>query len=75
MTADGARRLFGSFPNVNELGPSARAELLDAIGVLVLRLGGVVQDPYVTVLYPDPATLTGLPVAKNSALWPMRGVL
>jgi len=51
LTADRARRLFGSFPNVNELGPSTRAELLDAIGVLVLRLGGVVQDPYVTVLY------------------------
>jgi SAM-dependent methyltransferase len=51
LTADGARRLFGSFPNVNELGSAERAELLDAIGVLVQRLVGVVEDPYVTVLY------------------------
>ncbi len=51
LTADGARRLFGSFPNVNELPPPTRAEFLDAIADLVQRAGGVVTDPYVTVVY------------------------
>ncbi len=51
LTPEGARRLFGSFPNVNELDPRRRTEHLDAIADLVRAEGGVVQDPYVTVLY------------------------
>jgi len=41
----------GAFPNVNELPPPVRAEFLDAIADLVQREGGVVTDPYVTVVY------------------------
>ena len=51
LTPEGARRLFGSFPNVNELAPERRAEHLDAIADLVRQAGGVVQDPHVTDLY------------------------
>jgi Methylase involved in ubiquinone/menaquinone biosynthesis len=51
LTPDGARRLFGSFPNVNELDPDRRAAHLDAIADLVREAGGVVLDPCVTVLY------------------------
>lgn len=51
LTADGARRLFGSFPNVNELPPAKREEHLAEIEALVRSQGGVVTDPYITVLY------------------------
>lgn len=51
LTPEAARRLFGSFPNVNELDPVRRAEHLDAIAGLVEDAGGMVLDPYVTVLY------------------------
>jgi SAM-dependent methyltransferase len=51
LTPEGARRLFGSFPNVNELDPVRREEHLSAIADLVRQAGGVVLDPYVTVLY------------------------
>jgi SAM-dependent methyltransferase len=51
LTPDGARRLFGSFPNVNELDPQRRTAHLDAIADLVQEAGGLVLDPYVTVLY------------------------
>jgi SAM-dependent methyltransferase len=51
LTPDGARRLFGSFPNVNELDPDRRAAHLDAVADLVRQAGGVVLDPCVTVLY------------------------
>jgi SAM-dependent methyltransferase len=51
LTVEGSRRLFGSFPNVNELDPVRREEHLDAIADLVQDAGGVVLDPYVTVLY------------------------
>jgi SAM-dependent methyltransferase len=51
LTVDGARRLFGSFPNVNELDPARREAHLEAIAELVRQQGGVVADPYVTVLY------------------------
>lgn len=52
LTADGARRLFGSFSNVNELAAGQREEFLDAIGDLIdVSFGGVVRDPYVTAVY------------------------
>jgi hypothetical protein len=51
LTPDGARRLFASFPNVNELDPARREAHLSAIADLVRQHGGVVADPYITILY------------------------
>lgn len=51
LTPEGARRLFGSFPNVNELDPERREAHLAALADLVEDEGGLVLDPYVTVLY------------------------
>jgi SAM-dependent methyltransferase len=51
LTPTGARLLWGSFPNVNELPPAAREIFLDSIADLVDRHGGVVDDPYVTSVY------------------------
>ena len=48
--AEWRRLSFDSFPNVNELRSAELGELLDAMGTPVQRLGGVVRDPYVTVL-------------------------
>jgi SAM-dependent methyltransferase len=56
LTGAGARRLFGSFPNVNELPAPERTALLDAIADIVYsRFGGIVADPYVTALYLAPS--------------------
>ena len=54
LTADRARRLFGSFSNVMALAPEDRQTLLGEIGDLVDDAGGVVEDPYVTVALPRP---------------------
>jgi SAM-dependent methyltransferase len=52
LTGDGARRLFGSFPNVNEMPVQDREAFLAAIGDLVdSSFGGAVIDPYVTAVY------------------------
>jgi hypothetical protein len=52
LTADGARRLFGSFPNINEQAPQVRAAFLADLTTLIdHRYGGVVADPYVTAVY------------------------
>jgi hypothetical protein len=52
LTGAGARRLFGSFPNVNELPAPERTALLDAIADIIdSRFDGAVTDPYVTALY------------------------
>jgi SAM-dependent methyltransferase len=51
ITPESARRLFGSFPNVNELDPARREEFLGAVGGLVRDAGGVVYDPHVTIVY------------------------
>ncbi|WP_412542503.1 class I SAM-dependent methyltransferase [Longispora sp. K20-0274] len=48
LTAVGARRLFGTFPNIRGMAEGARAEFLDAIAGLV---DGEVSDPYSTVVY------------------------
>jgi SAM-dependent methyltransferase len=51
LTTEGARRLFGSFPNVMELPDRKRNAFLDAIAALVDAHGGEVLDPYATVVY------------------------
>jgi SAM-dependent methyltransferase len=52
LTGAGARRLFGSFPNVNELPAPERTALLDAIADIIdSRFDGAVADTYVTALY------------------------
>ncbi|GAA1831084.1 class I SAM-dependent methyltransferase [Luedemannella flava] len=51
LTAAGARRLFGSFPNVNGLPAARREAFLDELGALVDERGGEVADPYVTAVY------------------------
>lgn len=63
LTGTGARRLFGSFPNVNELPDRQRDEFLAAVAALVDdEGGGAVDDPYATVLYTAPSRGTaGLP--------------
>jgi SAM-dependent methyltransferase len=59
LTSDRARRLWATFPNVNELPPLDRTGFLDNVGELVDRFGGTVDDPYVTTVYlarrPPPA--------------------
>ncbi|HZD99928.1 MAG TPA: class I SAM-dependent methyltransferase [Micromonosporaceae bacterium] len=51
LTRDRARRLWATFPNVNELLPADRAGFLDSVGDVVDRFGGAVDDPYVTAIY------------------------
>ncbi|HEY9481679.1 MAG TPA: class I SAM-dependent methyltransferase [Micromonosporaceae bacterium] len=51
LTTDRARRLWATFPNVNELSPADRAGFLDGAGAALDSLGGVVDDPYVTAIY------------------------
>jgi SAM-dependent methyltransferase len=52
VTSDDARRLFGSFPNVNELPGHERSGFLDSLAAIIDdRFDGVVTDPYVTALY------------------------
>lgn len=58
LTGAGARNLWGSFPNVNELGPTRREAFLRELTGIVNELGGVVDDPFVTAVYrtqPRPA--------------------
>ena len=49
-----ARRLFGSFPNVNELSAPDRLAFLDSIESLVDTLGGTVLDPHISAVYLAP---------------------
>jgi SAM-dependent methyltransferase len=51
LTATDARNLWGSFPNVNELDAARREAFLNELAGIVERLGGAVDDPYVTALY------------------------
>ena len=51
LTSDRARRLWATFPNVNELSPADRTGFLAGVGEVVDRLGGAVDDPYVTTMY------------------------
>jgi SAM-dependent methyltransferase len=51
LTSDRARRLWATFPNVNELSPADRTGFLDGVGDVVDRFDGAVDDPYVTAIY------------------------
>jgi SAM-dependent methyltransferase len=51
LTPDSARRLWESFPNVNELDSDRRMAFLDAIASTIDEFGGTVTDPYVTAVY------------------------
>lgn len=51
LTAERARRLFGTFSNVMALDQADRRALLDEIADLVDAHGGTVPDPYVTAVY------------------------
>ncbi len=51
LTPSGARLLWASFPNVDELPPDHRRAFLDGVAALVEEHGGVVDDPYVTSVY------------------------
>jgi SAM-dependent methyltransferase len=51
LTAERARRLFSTFSNVMALDETTRTAFLDEIAGLVDQSGGVVTDPFVTVVY------------------------
>ncbi|MCP2323538.1 SAM-dependent methyltransferase [Hamadaea flava] len=51
LTPTSARRLWATFPNVAELAPGSRKRFLDAIAATVDDLGGLVDDPCVTIMY------------------------
>lgn len=48
---DQVRALFATFPNVQELSPEDRAVHLDLLGDAVDAEGGIIDDPFVTVVY------------------------
>ncbi|HEX4792119.1 MAG TPA: methyltransferase domain-containing protein [Actinospica sp.] len=51
LTAQTARDLWSTFPNIAELAPPNREEFLTRLGSLVDELGGQVPDPRLTVIY------------------------
>jgi hypothetical protein len=52
LTAETARGLWSTFPNIAELAPPAREEFLSRLGALVDdEPGGTVEDPRLTVVY------------------------
>lgn len=52
LTAQAARELWSTFPNIAELAPPAREEFLTRLGALVdEEPGGTVEDPRLTVVY------------------------
>lgn len=51
LTAQTARELWSTFPNIGELAPEARQEFLTRLGAIVDELGGTVEDPRLTVVY------------------------
>ena len=51
LTAETARDLWSTFPNIGELGPSERAQFLRRLGAIIDELGGSVEDPRLTVVY------------------------
>ena len=61
LTADTARALWSTFPNIAELGPAGRGQFLSRIAALIDDLGGHVADPRLTVVYT--AVRTAHPVA------------
>lgn len=63
MDAAGARALFATFPNIEELDDVRRAAILDDLGQAVEGEGGVVDDPFVTAIYA--ARRTGMPAPDS----------
>ncbi|MGF1425359.1 class I SAM-dependent methyltransferase [Kitasatospora sp. LaBMicrA B282] len=51
LTAQSARELWSTFPNIAELAPTAREEFLSRLAALVDDLGGQVVDPRLTAVY------------------------
>jgi len=51
LTADTARDLWSTFPNIAELAPPAREQFLTRLAAIIDGLGGQVEDPRLTVLY------------------------
>jgi SAM-dependent methyltransferase len=51
LTAETARDLWSTFPNIGELGAADRGEFLGRLGGIVEDLGGSVVDPRLTVVY------------------------
>ncbi len=51
LTAQSARDLWSTFPNIAELAPPAREEFLTRLAAIVDSEGGRVDDPRVTVVY------------------------
>ena len=51
LTAQTARDLWSTFPNINELAPAERTEFLERLGAIIDELGGSVEDPRLTVVY------------------------
>jgi SAM-dependent methyltransferase len=51
LTAQTARDLWATFPNVAELAPPDREQFLGRLGSIIDDLGGQVDDPRLTVVY------------------------
>ena len=51
LTAQTARDLWSTFPNIGELAAAERAEFLRRLGEIIDELGGSVEDPRLTVVY------------------------
>lgn len=51
LTAQSARDLWSTFPNIAELAPPAREQFLTRLASIIDELGGQVDDPRLTVLY------------------------
>jgi SAM-dependent methyltransferase len=51
LTAQTARDLWSTFPNIGELAAAERTEFLERLGAIIDELGGSVEDPRLTVVY------------------------
>jgi SAM-dependent methyltransferase len=51
LSAQTARDLWSTFPNIAELAPAAHEEFLTRLGSIIDELGGQVDDPRLTVVY------------------------
>ncbi len=51
LTAQSARDLWSTFPNIAELSPADHEEFLTRLGSIIDGLGGQVDDPRLTVVY------------------------
>jgi hypothetical protein len=51
LTAASAQALWATYPNVTELPTAEREAFLTALGEAVDNLGGVVDDPRLTIVY------------------------